>query len=530
MLRVSGLAVGYGGEPVLDGIDLDVAAGEFATLIGPSGSGKTSILRVVTGLLEPLRGTVDLDVGVRDVGFLFQDDALLPWRTARQNVALGLRIREVVPAEADEQADHWLAVLGLAGYGDRYPGQLSGGQRKRVAIAQVLALRPRLLLMDEPFAALDAIVRTRITQELLEWVERERLTVLLVTHDLEEAISASDVVHVLGQGPRAAIRASHRVGIPRPRKVLEARGHPAFGPLLQRLWDELAAERPAEPPWSRSRHEEPRAVSAGCRSATLRRRAPGGGMKSWRRSPAVRRGVALLLLLAAWEAASRVGVLDPFYAPPPSAVAGVMFTLAAGGDLWPHLGATATAAFAGLLVGLVLGIALGFAAALVPLVADLLEPVMILLNAIPRVILAPLFVIWLGIGLASKLALATILVAVLIFFAVFNGVREVDRRLVERVRTLGGGRRILVREVYVPSVTSWVLGSFKVAVGFAFTGAVVGEFVASSRGLGYLLQFAQSTYNAALTIALILIIMSVVLLLFACAERIERRLMRWRYL
>ena len=253
-------------------------------------------------------------------------------------------------------------------------------------------------------------------------------------------------------------------------------------------------------------------------------------MNGWRRSPPVRRGVALLLLVAVWETASRAGFLDPFYAPPPSAVGEVMFTLAAGGDLWPHLGATAAAAFAGLLVGLVLGIALGFAAALVPLVADLLEPVMILLNAIPRVILAPLFVIWLGIGLASKLALATILVAVLIFFAVFNGVREVDRRLVERVRTLGGGRRILVREVYVPSVTSWVLGSFKVAVGFAFTGAVVGEFVASSRGLGYLLQFAQSTYNAALTIALILIIMSVVLLLFACAERIERRLLRWRYL
>ena len=168
-------------------------------------------------------------------------------------------------------------------------------------------------------------------------------------------------------------------------------------------------------------------------------------MKNWRGSPPVRRGIALLLLLAAWEAASRAGLLDPFYAPPPSAVAEVMFTLAAGGDLWPHLGATATAAFAGLLVGLVLGIALGFAAALAPPVADLLEPVMILLNAIPRVILAPLFVIWLGIGLASKLALATILVAVLIFFAVYNGVREVDRRLVERVRTLGGGRRFLVR-------------------------------------------------------------------------------------
>ena len=250
MLRVRGLAVGFGGgEPVLDGIDLDVAAGEFATLVGPSGSGKTSILRAVTGLLEPLRGKVELSVGPRDVGFLFQDDALLAWRTARQNVALGLRIRDLPRSEAEERAERWLSLLGLSGYGDRYPGQLSGGQRKRVAIAQVLALGPRLLLMDEPFAALDAIVRTRITQELLDWVEREHLTVLLVTHDLEEAISASDVVHVLGPGPGASIRARHRVAIPRPRRVLQARGHPAFGPLLRRLWDGLTteAEAPAAP-------------------------------------------------------------------------------------------------------------------------------------------------------------------------------------------------------------------------------------------------------------------------------------------
>ncbi len=244
--------------------------------------------------------------------------------------------------------------------------------------------------------------------------------------------------------------------------------------------------------------------------------------------PAFRRTAALSVLLAVWESLSRVGWLDPFYAPPPSAVGRVMLDLA-GGELWPHLGATTTAALAGLAAGLAIGIVLGFAAALLPRLAELLEPVMILLNAIPRVILAPLFVIWLGIGLASKLALATILVAVLIFFAVFNGIKEVDRRLVERVRTLGGGRRVLVREVYVPSVTAWVLGNFKVAVGFAFTGAVVGEFVASSRGLGYLLQFAQSTYNAALTIALIVIIMTFVLLLFALAARLERRLLRWRF-
>jgi NitT/TauT family transport system ATP-binding protein len=242
VLRVQNLSIGYGAEPVLQGIDLEVKAGEFASLIGPSGSGKTSILRAVTRLVEPLTGRVELDAAPNDVGFLFQDDALLPWRTSRQNVALGFRIRGNEAREAEEKADHWLARLGLEGFGDRYPRQLSGGQRKRVAIAQVLALKPRLVLMDEPFASLDAIVRTRITQELLDWVEREHLTVLLVTHDLEEAISASDVVYVLSQGPRAGIRARHEVPIARPRNVLETRRDPLFGPLLRRLWDELSGE------------------------------------------------------------------------------------------------------------------------------------------------------------------------------------------------------------------------------------------------------------------------------------------------
>lgn len=242
MLRVEDLTLAYGAEPVLEGVDVAVDSGRFVSLIGPSGSGKTSVLRAITGLQKPSAGTISLDVRATDIGFLFQDDALLPWRTARQNVALGLRIRGLARSDAEAKADDWLAKLGLAGLGDRYPAQLSGGQRKRVAIAQVLALEPKFLLMDEPFASLDAIVRTRITQELIGWVEREHLTVLLVTHDLEEAISLSDLIYVLSQGPRARIRATHEVDIPRPRDVLATRDHPRFPELLKRLWDELSAE------------------------------------------------------------------------------------------------------------------------------------------------------------------------------------------------------------------------------------------------------------------------------------------------
>ena len=241
MLQVRGLTVAFGPQPILEGIDLDVKRGQFTSLIGPSGSGKTSILRAVAGILSPERGTVNLEVPPNDVGFLFQDDALLPWRTVRQNVALGLRIRGIAADIAAEKAERWLSLLGLEGFGDRYPRQLSGGQRKRVAIAQVLVLQPKLLLMDEPFASLDAIVRTRITQELLGWVEREHLTVLLVTHDLHEAISVSDVVYVLSQGPRATIRARHDVTIARPRRLLETRSDPLFAPMFERLWNELSS-------------------------------------------------------------------------------------------------------------------------------------------------------------------------------------------------------------------------------------------------------------------------------------------------
>jgi sulfonate transport system permease protein len=241
----------------------------------------------------------------------------------------------------------------------------------------------------------------------------------------------------------------------------------------------------------------------------------------------IRQLAAFAALLAVWEAAGRADMLNPMYAPSPSRVGAALIDLFSDGRIWPHLEATFSAALGGLVLGLAVGVLLGVVAALVPFIAELLEPVMTLLNAIPRVILAPLFVIWLGIGLASKVALSFILVAVLIFFTVFSGIRQVDRRLVERVVTLGGDRWALVRHVYLPSVASWVLGNLKIAVGFAFTGACVGEFVAATQGLGYLLSFAQSTYNAALMFALILLILVVVLVIFGIAGRLEKHVLRW---
>jgi NitT/TauT family transport system ATP-binding protein len=212
------------------------------SLVGPSGSGKSSIMRAIIGLQQPLSGIIETQLDPTEVGILFQDDALLPWRSARDNVALGLGFRGMGRTEALEVADGWLGRLGLSGFGDRYPRHMSGGQRKRIALAQVLALKPRLLLMDEPFASLDAIVRMNVVKDLVGLVQQERISVLLVTHDLEEAIALSDGVYLLSQGPRAKITQHYAVPIPRPRDPVRARTHPAFAPLLEKLWRDLSHE------------------------------------------------------------------------------------------------------------------------------------------------------------------------------------------------------------------------------------------------------------------------------------------------
>ena len=241
-MRVRDLSISYGGEPVLEAVNLTVEEGRFVSLVGPSGSGKSSLLRAVIGLQRPLSGTVETNLARSQIGLLFQDDALLPWKTARDNVALGLTLNGMERENALAEAEAWLERLGLAGFGDRFPRHLSGGQRKRVALAQVLAMKPRLILMDEPFASLDAIVRARVVKDVVALVERERISVLLVTHDLEEALSLSDEVYLLSQGPRAHIIEQYNVPIPRPRDPVQSRMHPAFAPLYERLWADLSRE------------------------------------------------------------------------------------------------------------------------------------------------------------------------------------------------------------------------------------------------------------------------------------------------
>jgi len=228
-------------------VSLSVGAGEFVSVVGPTGCGKSTLLNVGAGLLQPSTGAVRVfgqplqGINTR-AGYMFQAESLMPWRTALGNVMAGLEFRGVLLADARAQAEDWLRRVGLGGFGDRYPHQLSGGMRKRTSLAQTLALDPDIILMDEPFSALDIQTRQLMENEVLDLWASKRKAVLFITHDLDEAIAMSDRVVVLSAGPAARPIGEFAIDLERPRDVAEVRTTPRFIELHKAIWDVLREE------------------------------------------------------------------------------------------------------------------------------------------------------------------------------------------------------------------------------------------------------------------------------------------------
>jgi NitT/TauT family transport system ATP-binding protein len=226
-------------------INLTVGAGEFVSVVGPTGCGKSTLLNVAAGLLAPSTGSVKVfgenlnGINTR-AGYMFQADSLMPWRTAAQNVMAGLEFRGVTNAAA--QAEVWLKRVGLGGFGDRYPHQLSGGMRKRVSLAQTLVLDPDIILMDEPFSALDIQTRQLMENEVLALWAAKKKAVIFITHDLDEAIALSDRVLVMSAGPGAHPIGEFVIDLPRPRDVAEVKVVPRFVELHAAIWAVLREE------------------------------------------------------------------------------------------------------------------------------------------------------------------------------------------------------------------------------------------------------------------------------------------------
>jgi NitT/TauT family transport system ATP-binding protein len=234
-------------QPVLSNLNLEIQPGEFCAVVGPTGCGKSTTLNLIAGLEQPTSGEVLVMgqpvAGIHpQCGYMFQSDATFPWKSVLDNIAAGLIFRGASKQVARLQASEWVKRVGLGGFERHYPHQLSGGMKKRMAMAQSLITGPKILLMDEPFSALDVQTRALMENELLSLWSETRASVLFVTHDLEEAIALADKVFVLSAGPGSTLKATYQIDLPRPRNVAEVKFDPAFVRIYQQIWEDLKSE------------------------------------------------------------------------------------------------------------------------------------------------------------------------------------------------------------------------------------------------------------------------------------------------
>ena len=535
----------------LDGVSLTVRRNEFTSVVGPSGCGKTTLLRLCAGL-EPSTGGQTLYRGLpvaginSDVGYITQDSNLYPWMTVRENVEFPLEVRGLPPNERRGRSEAYIRMVGLEGFEDHFPFQLSGGMQKRASIIRTMIYDPEVILMDEPFGALDAQTRMVLQGDLLHiWNQRQK-TILFITHDLTEAIALSDTVVVMSARP-GTIKRVFEVPLSRPRDVFQIHSQPGFAETYRQIWEYFQPEvehsqvggvqrvelPPPLTPASRNGHtaqagERPYLASPTVVGEEQRPRRPVSGLQI-----NLARLVVGVVVLGLWQGLAEAKILNPLlFSTPLNVIARLGAFL--GGEviysrtIYNHLAITLEEMAVGYVVGAALGMAVGFALARSHTLSRIFEPYILATYSVPKIALAPLFVLTLGIGITSKWGVVTMEVFFLVFFNTFSGVRNINEEFVQLARVMGARKSQVTRRIILPASLPFIMTGLKMGVPFAMIGAIIGEFIASNQGLGWLILYSASNFDASGLFAAILILVIVVWLLGQLLARVEARTLRWQ--
>jgi NitT/TauT family transport system ATP-binding protein len=486
-IKLANVSVEFDGKPVLRDVNLEVKQGEFVALIGPSGGGKSTLLRVIAGLLEAEFTENKGEVSVNcKPAVVFQDYRLLPWRTVRENVALPKEL-----TKHGEDADDVLKQVGMLEHADRYPHQLSGGMRARVAIARALAQDSEVLLMDEPFAALDALVRERFNLEMKRLHEKTKKTIVFVTHSIREAVYLADRVVVLKDGRIDTVLDSHNEG------------------RITAYDDGIEAILRAKLGMADSTHVE-----------TTRRKF----QFPWEILGVV--GLTALVFLLWTFLTTRVATNTAFLFPSPGQV--WQAAVNSSSYLIPHTLATLRVMALGVLASLLIGVPIGYAMGRQLALERLLSPFIVALQAIPTIIIAPLLVLWLGYGLGSKLVTTTLISIFPVLISTMVGVREVDRIYREVFQTIGANAWGIFSRLELPGALPVVLGGLRLTVTLALIGTVVSEFIFGGPGLGYFANTERLNFRIANAIAAVGINVILGLFLYLVVSLLEQWVLRYR--
>lgn len=481
-IQIEHVTVRLGGETILNDVSLTVERGEFVALIGPSGGGKSTLLRVIAGLLKPQSGRVEV---ASSPALVFQDYRLLPWRTALRNVQL--------PADlgmgGEMSASAALQMVGMNDYADYFPRELSGGMRARIALARALAQSGDILLLDEPFAALDALVRERFNEELRRLHEKTGGTTILVTHSIREAVWLADRVAVLRDGQIL--------------EIIDTRGEGRVSAYTEGLEAHL------------------RGLLGAGDSTRLRTEAKG----RWNKTNLLPL-LAIALGFAVWQLLA-LRINEKLVLPTPAQTWQAFSTNT--GILWQAFGVTVGTALIGTLLGGTLGLLLGYPIAKARALERFLSPFIVASQSTPIVILAPLLVSWLGFGFLPAVIVSALSAFYPLLVAAMVGVREVDRTYHELFSTLRATFWQRLAHLELPGALPMLLGGLRLAASLALIGAIVWEFTdPNQKGLGFRVQQAGMNYDKPLQFAAIALLVLFGIALYSLITTLERRVMRRR--
>ena len=531
----------------LDRINLDIPANQFVCIVGRSGCGKTTFLNCIDGSVTPAAGSVSID-GKEIAGpgpdraMVFQQASLFPWSTAGKNAAYGLELQNLEPSDAARRIKDLFSLVGLDGYEDYYPAQLSGGMQQRVNLARALALDPQILLLDEPFGALDAQTREFMQGELTRIWQSNPKTAVFITHDISEAIFLADRVIVFSSRP-GRVRADIPIDLPRPR-TLEMRRSNEFIEHEKTVWGLLHDFNSAAAAPVSCVAKQSDAVGTGETAALSQTPAAGAhtgaedtprksvGVHPRRSAKSLRRFmlglVSVVLVFAAWEVAARTGFVNISFSSAPSDIIRSAVALFQTMSFWNDMATSALELAIGFLIASVAGILIGIIVGWYEDVDAILAPFITGLYATPRISLAPLLIVWLGIGLGSKVALVVLSAIFPILINTATGIRTTDRHFVRVARSFGADDWTLFKTVAIPAAIPYIVSGLRLGSGLGIIGVVVAELIAGNAGIGYRMLLAGQTFQVAEMFVCLLVFTAAGMVLSWAFTKLERRFDAWR--